>query len=216
MEALLPTTKHRRGRRTARQQAALDRSSPYLLAGPTPDFSIALDAGSPLVLDVGFGTGEAVIAYACAEPATRILAVDMHTPGIGDLLASIDELGLSNVYVVEADVRSVLPRVPTGALAGVRTFFPDPWPKKRHHRRRLIQREFIDTLADRVVVGGMWHIATDWPDYAEHIMSEIGACTRWSGGVVERPESRPVTRFERRGLLAGRSPIDLAYVRLPT
>ena len=214
MDALLPTTKHRRGRRTARQQAALDAPPPYLLTSSEADLAPVFDRGGPVILDVGFGTGEAVIAYAIADPATRILAVDMHTPGIGDLLASIGELGLPNVYVVEADVRVVLAHVPTGALAGARTFFPDPWPKKRHHRRRLIQPDFIACLADRVAPGGAWHIVTDWTDYAEHIASEVSACSRWSGGVIERPLDRPITRFERRGIAAGRAPIDLLYARV--
>lgn len=214
MESLLPTTKHRRGRRTARQQAALDRCSPYLLGGPLPDLTDVLDDSTPLVLDVGFGTGEAVIAYAAADPATRILAVDMHTPGIGDLLASIDELGLSNVYVVEADVRPLLTHaIPEGRLVGVRTFFPDPWPKKRHHRRRLIQVDFADQLAACCATGAVWHIATDWPDYAEHIASVVTSSISWQGGIIDRPADRPVTRFERRGIAAGRDPIDLRFVR---
>ena len=214
VESLLPTTKHRRGRRTARQQAALDRPSSYLVQGPIPDLSSVLD-GAPVVLDVGFGTGEAVIAYATADPSTRILAVDMHTPGIGDLLAGIEERGLTNVYVVEADVRPILTQaIPEGALIGVRTFFPDPWPKKRHHRRRVIQRDFADQLAACCATGAVWHIATDWPDYAEHIASAVNSSIYWQGGIIDRPADRPVTRFERRGIAAGRAPIDLRFVRV--
>ena len=214
MDALLPTTKHRRGRRTARQQAALDSSPPYLLASSEAGLAPVFDSDDPVILDVGFGTGEAVVAYAAADPTTRILAVDMHTPGIGDLLASIGELGLDNVFVIDGDVREALQSIPSGALTGARTFFPDPWPKKRHHRRRLIQREFADALADRVVQGGNWHIATDWPDYAEHVENEIGSSPHWHGGRIERPVDRPVTRYERRGIAAGRAAIDLLYSRM--
>jgi len=164
---------------------------------------------------VGFGTGEAVIAYATADPSTRILAVDMHTPGIGDLLAGIEERGLTNVYVVEADVRPILTQaIPEGMLMGVRTFFPDPWPKKRHHRRRLIQRGFADQLAACCATGAVWHIATDWPDYAEHIASAVNSSIYWQGGIIDRPADRPVTRFERRGIAAGRAPIDLRFIRV--
>lgn len=212
MEVLLPTTKHRRGRRTARQEAALASASPYLLTDGA-DLAALFD-GWPVALDIGFGTGEAVIAYAESDPATRILAVDMHTPGIGDLLASIAEGGLSNVFVIEADVREVLTNgVHTGTLAGARSLFPDPWPKKRHHRRRLIQPDFVEMLADRMMIGATWHIATDWPDYAEHIEAVLAASSQWTGGRVPRPHDRPLTRFERRGLAAGREPIDLRYAR---
>lgn len=213
--ALLPTTKHRRGRRTPRQEAALATPTPYLLPATPAALRPLLGDGIPTVLDIGFGTGEAVIAYAAAAPDERILAVDMHTPGIGDLLASITELGLTNVYVVEADVRIVLAEcIPPASLCGARAFFPDPWPKKRHHRRRLIQSDFADLLATRVRVGGFWHIATDWADYAEQIEVVLEASPPWRGGRIDRPASRPTTRYERRGLAAGREPVDLLFDRI--
>ena len=214
--AMLPTTKHRRGRRTPRQEAALRRPTPYLLPTSLEAMAQFLREGAPPILDIGFGTGEAVVAYAQSDLETRILAVDMHTPGIGDLLATIDEQGLANVFVVDADVRAVLTDwLPASSLAGARTFFPDPWPKKRHHRRRLIQPAFSALLADRVIDGGFWHIATDWPDYAEHIEAVVAGDPAWVGGRVGRPASRPATKFERRGLAAGRPPVDLVYERVP-
>ncbi len=129
MDTLPPTTKHRRGRRTARQERALAAPGEALvtLADLPTDSTVA--GGAPLVLDVGFGSGEAVVAMAEADPDTTIIAVDMHTPGIGDLLASITERDLRNIRVVEADVRHVLDAIPAGRLSGARTFFPDPWPK---------------------------------------------------------------------------------------
>ena len=208
---LLPTTKHRRGRRTARQEAALAASSPYLVAlGGIPALVASVD--SP-VLDIGFGTGEAVVEYAVSDPGRCVIAVDMHTPGIGDLLASISERELRNVYVVDADVRLVLSCLPERSLGGVRTFFPDPWPKKRHHRRRLIQPRFASDVAARVQSGAFWHIATDWEDYATAIEEAVAESGVWSGGRIPRPESRPLTRYERRGIAAGRQPVDLLYVR---
>ena len=214
MDTLLPTTKHRRGRRTARQERALAHPGPsYVpLSGLAGDAS--LEGTRPIVLDVGFGSGETVVVLAEADPDTTIIAVDMHTPGIGDLLASISERGIGNVRVVEADVRRVLEAIPEGRLSGARTFFPDPWPKKRHHRRRLITTGFAHALATRVALGGYWHIATDWPDYALAIEEALAATPMWQGGVIARPESRPLTRYERRGIAAGRDPIDLWFERV--
>lgn len=214
MDTLLPTTKHRRGRRTPRQERALaDPGIAFVsLEGLPGDSSI--EGSDPVILDIGFGSGEAVVALAEADPRTTIIAVDMHTPGIGDLLASISERHLGNVRVVEADVRHVLEAIPPARLDGARTFFPDPWPKKRHHRRRLITPAFADTLAQRVVPGGFWHLATDWPDYALAIEDAVTTCPRWDGGVITRPEWRPLTRYERRGRAAGREPIDLWFERV--
>lgn len=214
METLLPTTKHRRGRRTARQERALAEPGPAYVPLSALAGDASLEGTRPIVLDVGFGSGEAVVALAEADPDTTIIAVDMHTPGIGDLLASISERGIGNVRVVEADVRHVLEAIPEGRLSGARTFFPDPWPKKRHHRRRLITPYFAETLATRVVLGGYWHIATDWPDYALAIEEALAASPLWNGGVIERPEARPFTRYERRGIAAGRDPIDLWFERV--
>ena len=214
METLLPTTKHRRGRRTARQERALAHPGPWYVPLGEVAGEASIQGTGPIVLDIGFGSGEAVVALAEADPDTTIIAVDMHTPGIGDLLASISETGIGNVLVVEADVRHILEAIPEGRLRGARTFFPDPWPKKRHHRRRLITPAFAEALASRVAIGGYWHIATDWPDYALAIEEALAASPPWEGGVIERPEARPFTRYERRGLAAGRDPIDLWFERV--
>lgn len=214
METLLPTTKHRRGRRTARQERALASPGQALIAPDGLGGDPLLTGSDAIVLDIGFGSGEAVVAFAEIEPNTTILAVDTHTPGIGDLLASITERSLSNVRVVDSDVRLTLGAIPLGRLSGVRTFFPDPWPKKRHHRRRLVTAPFAKALAERVRSGGFWHLATDWPDYAEVICNVVSASGAWSGGVIARPQWRPITRYERRGLAAGREPIDLWFERV--
>ena len=214
MDTLLPTTKHRRGRRTPRQERALAAPGEALVTLTDLSTDSTVTGGDPLVLDVGFGSGEAVVALAEADPDATIIAVDMHTPGIGDLLASIKERDLRNIRVVEADVRHVLAVIPAGRLSGARTFFPDPWPKKRHHRRRLVTTAFARELAQRVAVGGFWHLATDWPDYAVAIEECAAASGVWNGGVIARPEWRPLTRYERRGLAAGREPIDLWFERV--
>lgn len=215
MHSMLPTTKHRRGRRTPRQERALAAPGPALIPLASVADDPVLRSAARLVLDIGFGTGDAVVAMAVAEPGTVILAADMHTPGVGDLLASAIEQGLTNIRVIEADVRLVLEALPPGSLAGARTYFPDPWPKKRHHRRRLVTAGFATALAVRVTTGGFWHLATDWPDYALWIEDEIRQSGSWIGGRVARPAWRPQTRYERRGRAAGRESIDLWFERMP-
>ncbi|MFZ9986716.1 MAG: tRNA (guanine(46)-N(7))-methyltransferase TrmB [Candidatus Nanopelagicales bacterium] len=215
METLLPTTKHRRGRRTARQERALADPGEALITSAQLASHPSLMGDRPLILDIGFGAGEAVVTMASADKSADILAVDTHTPGIGDLLATIREQGLRNILVVEADIRHVLPAIPKARLAGARTFFPDPWPKKRHQRRRLITTDFANDLAVRVSAGGFWHLATDWSEYADVMEEQIGSSSAWRGGRTLRPEWRPETRYERRGRAAGRSPIDLWFERSP-
>lgn len=214
METLLPTTKHRRGRRTARQERALaDPGAALVSLDDLAGHPIITDS-TPLVVDIGFGSSDAVVRLADADPRTIVLAVDTHTPGIGDLLATIDEQQLHNIYVMDADIRLALANIPTGRLTGVRTFFPDPWPKKRHHRRRLISASFAQSLADKVRPGGFWHIATDWSEYADAIEEALAPSRAWEGGRIPRPDWRPQTRYEGRGLAAGRSPIDLWFERV--
>lgn len=213
-----PTTKRRRGRLTRRQAAALEAESPFYLTWdgqmPADPLPASVTGTHQVILDIGFGSAEPVVAMASAEPDRIILAVDVHTPGIGDLLAAIASNELGNVFVVEADVREVLARVNRGALAGVRTFYPDPWPKKKHEGRRLVTTDFARLLADRVQVGGWWHLATDWSPYAQHMEDQIMATGTWRGGVMRRPPWRPVTRYERNALAAGRESTDLWFERV--
>lgn len=213
MQTLLPTTKHRRGRRTARQERALANPGAALIALDDLAGHPVVTGSTPLVVDIGFGSSDAVVRLAHADPRTTVLAVDTHTPGIGDLLATIAEQHLDNIYVTDADIRLALASIPTGRLTGVRTFFPDPWPKKRHHRRRLISASFAQSLADKVRPGGFWHIATDWSEYADAIEEALAPSRAWQGGRIPRPDWRPQTRYERRGQAAGRSSIDLWFER---
>ncbi len=208
------TYKPRRSRPTVRASRALARGSAFLLSsGDVPlDLDAVFGAGVPVVVELGFGDGAATAALAASEPAVGVLAVDVHTPGVGELLARIDEAGLVNVRVVEGDGLAVLDRmVPPASLTGLRTFFPDPWPKARHHKRRLVQPAVAALVRDRLVPGGWWHLATDWPEYAEAMVACLDTSDGWTGGVVARPPERPVTRFERRALAAGRPVTDLVY-----
>ncbi len=209
------TYKPRRGRVTPRQAAALAVADDLLL--PLSDDTIdlrALFAGRPVILEIGFGTGAPTAAMAAQDPGTGVLAVDIHTPGVGDLLGLVREHGLANVRVIEADGLEVLRRmIPEGSLAGVRTYFPDPWPKPRHHKRRLVTPDHATLIGSRVRAGGTWHLATDWLPYAEWMQQVLDAHPMWAGGVIERPAWRPVTRYERTGLGHGRTVTDLMYRR---
>jgi tRNA (guanine-N7-)-methyltransferase len=207
------TFKPRRSRITPRAQAALAARPAALVPVSDVPMDLAAEFGRPVVLEIGFGSADATARMAAAEPDVGILAVDIHTPGVGDLLDSIARDDLANVRVIEGDAIVVLERmIPPHSLAGVRSFFPDPWPKARHHKRRLVQPAVLDLVASRLVPGGWWHLATDWADYATAMASAFAERPGWSGGVVERPEARPVTRYERRALRDGRAIVDLRYV----
>lgn len=210
------TYKPRRGRVTPRQARALEQAAGLLI--PVTDGPIELDRwfdGRPVVLEIGFGTGGATAQMAADDPDTGILAVDVHTPGIGDLLHRVHDAGMANVRVIEGDALVVLETmVGTGALAGVRTYFPDPWPKARHHKRRIVTPQNASLIADRVRLGGTWDLATDWLPYAESMLDVLDHHAQWVGGVVTRPSWRPVTRFEQTALDQGRGITDLRYTRI--
>ncbi len=176
--------------------------------------------GNPVVLEIGFGMGEATAQMAGADPDTNILAVDVHTPGQGNLLNLADQQGLSNVRVGNGDAIILLREMLTpGSLAGLRVYFPDPWPKKRHHKRRLIQPEFLDLAATRLGPGAIVHCATDWEPYAEQMLEVLTAHPGFEnaqpeGGFAPRPEFRPLTRFEGQGLEKGHVVNDLLFRRV--
>lgn len=207
------TFKPRRSRITPRQQRALDdaRKNPGVLL-TDENVATAWASDRPVVLDIGFGSAEPVIQLAQSFPEHTILAVDVHTPGIGDLTDRIATERLSHVFVMETDAVELLPGLP-GPLAGVRSFFPDPWPKARHHKRRLVQPAVVDVVSSAVEAGGFWHLATDWVEYAESMIEVFSADGRWSGGVIDRPSWRPITHFESRALREGRSITDMWFTR---
>ncbi len=168
---------------------------------------------APVVVEIGIGFGDTLLAMAEADPGIDLIGIDVHTPGIAASLVGIDARGLTNVRLVHGDALDFLDRVAPGALAGIRLFFPDPWPKARHRHRRMVASGRLRRLVDVLAPGGELHIATDIDDYALHARRECDAEERLVGGVVERPESRPITRYERKGLTAGRSVTDLRYLR---
>ncbi|MCM2390907.1 tRNA (guanosine(46)-N7)-methyltransferase TrmB [Streptomyces albipurpureus] len=176
--------------------------------------------GAPVVLEIGFGMGEATAQMAAADPGTGILAVDVHTPGQGNLLALAERNGLDNIRVANGDAIILLREMlPPDSLDGVRVYFPDPWPKKRHHKRRLIQPEFLALAARRLKAGAVLHCATDWEPYAEQMLEVLSAHpdfenTQQAGGYAPRPAFRPLTRFESQGLDKGHTVHDLLFRRV--
>jgi len=180
------------------------------------DFAVAFGRAAPLVVEIGFGMGSATAALASASPQTNFLGIEVHPPGVGALLQRIDEAGLANIRIVQHDAVEVLERmVAAGSLAGVNIFFPDPWHKKRHHKRRLVQAEFVRLIAERLADDGILHCATDWQPYAEQMLEVLSAEPRLVNSVAEgfapRPQSRPLTKFEHRGLARGHGVWDLVF-----
>ncbi|GAA2127901.1 tRNA (guanine-N7)-methyltransferase [Nocardioides bigeumensis] len=182
-----------------------------------PGFVLADRFGraAPLVVEVGSGVGEATAALAAAHPELDVLALEVWVPGIAASLAEVARVGATNVRFCALDaVWAFENLVGSGALAGLWTFFPDPWPKTRHHKRRLVDPAFAALAADRLAPGATWRLATDWAAYADVMAAVLDAEPRLSGGVVERWEERPMTKFERKGIAVGRAITDLAYQRV--
>ncbi|GAA2453321.1 tRNA (guanosine(46)-N7)-methyltransferase TrmB [Streptomyces glaucus] len=215
----------RRSRVTAGQADALQRLWPKwgldIDGQRVIDLAELFGNDNPVVLEIGFGMGEATVRMAAADPDTNILAVDVHTPGQGNLLNLADHRGLSNVRVGNGDAIILLREMlAPDSLDGVRVYFPDPWPKKRHHKRRLIQPEFLTLAASRMRPGAVLHCATDWEPYAEHMLDVLTAHpdfenTQPGGGFAPRPAFRPLTRFESQGLDKGHVVNDLLFRRVP-
>jgi tRNA (guanine-N7-)-methyltransferase len=182
--------------------------------GPQFDPVAVFGRKAPLVLDIGIGFGDSVTTMAGTECGVDVIGCDVHTPGIAATLARIEEQGLSNVRLVHGDALVFSHRLDGGSLAGIRIYFPDPWPKARHRHRRLATEEHISRLADLLGPGGFLHLATDIDDYALQTQRICNAEPGLEGGVIERPAWRPVTRYERKGLAAGRAVTDLVYRKL--
>jgi tRNA (guanine-N7-)-methyltransferase len=187
------------------------------LEGPVLDwaevFGRRSDRPADVVLDVGFGHGESTIEMAAAQPDLDVIGVEVHTPGVVTVLDAIEHRGLRHIRVVHGDLLPFLDRVPSESLAVVRIYFPDPWTKRRNFHRRLVAPDVVSALTDRLRPGGTLHLATDIADYAAAMQQVCDAEPRLVGGVIDRPDWRPLTRFEQRGLDAGRSPTDLLYTR---
>lgn len=211
----------RRGNRfTPQQQAAWDAHHEQWVipddAVDDPGFRLADWFGreAPLIVEIGSGVGEATGVLAAARPTYDVLALEVWRPGVASSLARVAESAATNVRFCSVDAVWVLESlIPPDGLAELWTFFPDPWPKTRHHKRRLVNARFAALAAGRLTPGGVWRLATDWHDYAEQMRSVLDAEPALTGGVIPRWEERPVTKFERKGIEAGRSITDLCYTR---
>ena len=174
----------------------------------------------PLVLEIGFGMGDSLLQMAAAAPAWNFLGVEVHRPGVGRLLNGIARAELSNLKVIRHDAVEVLTAIPAASLERIQVYFPDPWPKARHHKRRLLQTPLLQTLADKLRPGGELHCATDWENYAQWIAERLLALPELTNlgdatGFSPRPDFRPETKFERRGLGLGHGVWDLRFIRAP-
>ena len=206
----------RQGRTTPSQQRALDELLPRL---GIPFSTSVLNAKevfsrtAPVVVEVGAGMGETTAQIAHQNPSLDFIAIEVHGPGVGSLLRKIDELELRNLRVIRHDAVEVLENmIADGSLAGLHLFFPDPWPKKRHHKRRLVQPPFVTLTARKLAPGGYFHAATDWPEYAVQIDEVFSSNSLFKKKSQER-ENRPVTKFERRGIGLGHPVRDLLFLR---
>lgn len=212
----------RQGRFTPAQQRAFDRHWPrYGLdyAGEPRDFSAVFGRRAPLVLEIGFGNGEQLWHSAQAEPERDFIGIEVHRPGVGRLMNGLADADVGNVRLYNHDAVEVLEHeIGDGVLAEVRIYFPDPWHKKRHNKRRLVQAAFLERLAAKVTGGGRLHLATDWADYAEQMREVLAAIPSWRAdprhpSTTTRPPWRVETHFERRGLRLGHGVWDFVYER---
>ena len=210
----------RQGRLTDTQQRAIDTGMPLfgvVYAEQCLDLNQLFGREAPKILEIGFGMGESTASIAQSHPGQDFLGIEVHTPGVGSLLRQIQELGLSNLRLIQHDAVEVLQHmIADASLDGVHIFFPDPWPKKRHHKRRLIQTNFVALLVGKLKPGGYLHMATDWQEYAEWAMEMLQAETQLSNtapGYAPQPDYRPLTKFERRGLKLGHGVWDLIFRR---
>jgi tRNA (guanine-N7-)-methyltransferase len=218
------TFKPRRGRITAAQAGALDRLWPQWgleipAEGEELDLAELFGRVAPLQLEIGCGMGDAVVAMAAARPECDFLAVDVHTPGLGNVLRMAERTGLTNVRAAAGDALDLLRRqIGSDALDAVHVYFPDPWPKARHHKRRIVRGDVITLIADRLRTGGSLHCATDWAEYAEEMLAVLSAeprlRNRFPSGYAPRPTHRPVTKFEARAVRDGREVFDLSFVKI--
>ncbi len=210
----------RQGRMSPAQAHAFESLLPRFGIGyaATPlDFARAFGRAAPTILEIGFGMGETTARIAQAMPEKNFLGLEVHMPGVGALLKLTEQNGLTNVRVIRHDAVEVVQHmIAPASLAGVHVFFPDPWPKARHHKRRLVQPAFVALLATRLARGGYIHCATDWEPYARHMLEVLTAepaLVNTAPGFSPRPAYRPITKFESRGLKLGHGVWDLVFTK---
>lgn len=219
---LVRTFKPRRRALTPDRTALLRRLEPVWClpetdeeAGERFDAVAVFGRRAPLILDVGIGFGDSLTTMAEADTEVDHIGCDVHTPGIASTLARIESIGLANVRLVHGDALVFVGRLAPGSLAGIRIYFPDPWPKARHRHRRMAGDDNVERFVQLLQPGGVLHVATDIDDYAAQVERVCDAHPELEGGVIDRPAWRPVTRYEQKGLDAGRNPVDLVYRRRP-
>jgi tRNA (guanine-N7-)-methyltransferase len=208
----------RQGRVSNAQRRAVDSLLPLFGIAYTAalfEFDAAFNRSAPRFLEIGFGMGETTAQIAAEHPQNDYLGIEVHTPGVGGLLRLIDAQGLTNIRIIQHDAAEVVTQmIPPASLSGIHVFFPDPWPKKRHHKRRLLQPDFVHRLASRLHPGGYLHVATDWEEYASqilHVLSKEGLLVNSTEGFAPRPDYRPLTKFETRGLKLGHAVRDIVF-----
>ena len=209
----------RQGRLTPGQELALDQHWPQYGLEPELDYDFSQVFGrqAPLIVEIGFGNGDSLAKMAAANPDHDYIGIEVHKPGVGHLLILLHEQGLTNVRVYCHDAIEILEqKIPDHSLAGLHLFFPDPWHKKKHHKRRIVRPSFVDLLNKKLQVGGYFHAATDWQHYAESMLEVLSASeglknTSLSQDYCERPDYRPLTKFEQRGLRLGHGVWDLIF-----
>lgn len=215
----------RAGRMTPAQRRGLDDVWPRLgltLAAGRQDLDALFGRCAPRVVEIGFGMGQSLIEQAQAHPETDFIGMEVHAPGVGKLLDEADKRGLTNLRVYREDALAVLEHcIPEASLSTIQLFFPDPWPKKKHHKRRIVQPAFIELIRTRLVAGGTFHMATDWAPYAEWMADAMEAAPGYQNTAapdtapyVPRPAFRPMTKFEVRGERLGHGVHDLIYRRV--
>ncbi|NOX09854.1 MAG: tRNA (guanosine(46)-N7)-methyltransferase TrmB [Gammaproteobacteria bacterium] len=214
----------REGRFTPGQRHALEILWPEFgldMSTDQLDIEAVFGRVAPTIIEIGFGNGESLAEIAANHPENNYIGIEVHRPGVGHLLIQIRERQISNLRVMNEDAVEILQQmIPSNSLAAVYLFFPDPWHKKRHHKRRILQESFIQQVADRLQPGGYFHMATDWQDYAECMMANMGASALFQnkagpGHYSPRPAYRPITKFERRGQRLGHGVWDLVFELRP-
>ncbi|MFT6897035.1 MAG: tRNA (guanine-N7-)-methyltransferase [Paraglaciecola sp.] len=213
----------REGRLTKGQEKAIEKNWPIMglthQAGRL-DVSQVFGREAPLVLEIGFGMGKSLVEMASNEPDKDFIGIEVHRPGIGACLADAEEQGVTNLRLYEHDAVEILANcIPDNSLSRLQLFFPDPWHKKRHHKRRIVQPEFVEKLRSKLAVGGVFHMATDWENYGEHMLEIMSVAPGYknlssTNDFVPRPEQRPLTKFEQRGQRLGHGVWDLMFERV--
>ena len=211
----------RQGRVTPGQQQALEKHGEKYCLDPqiNYDFNEVFCRTAPTIVEIGFGNGESLAEMAAANPELNYIGIEVHRPGVGHLILQLEQRGLNNVRIFCHDAIEILEqRIADNSLAGVHLFFPDPWPKKRHHKRRIIRPEFVALLVRKLATGGYFHAATDWEHYAGHMLEFLSAAkglinTSLNGDFCARPDYRPLTKFENRGLRLGHGVWDLIFTK---